>query len=356
MSKLHLILENGMIFEGESFGATGETYGELVFTTSMTGYLETLTDPSYFGQIVVQTFPLIGNYGVIPEDFESKHPAIRGYIAKDPCKNPSNFRSRQTLDSYLKDEGVIGLSGIDTRALTKVLREEGVMNGLITSKSPRDVDLTEISMYRINDALKSVSCSEPEYSPAENAQLTVALLDFGYKENIRRELLARRCNVWLLPHDTSPENILALKPDGIMLSNGPGNPAENVKVIENLKELMHAGIPIFGICLGHQLLALASGFKTHKLKYGHRGSNQAVKDVQTGRVYITSQNHGYAVTQESIDSTRATEWFVNVNDGSSEGITYRNLPISSVQFHPEACGGPHDTAYLFDFFVERMVN
>ncbi len=354
MSGLFLILENGMVFEGESFGSKGEVTGEIVFTTGMTGYLETLTDLSYHGQIVLQTFPLIGNYGIIPPDFESGAVGPLAYIAKTPCQDPSNFRSEGTLDTFLKKKSIVGLCGIDTRALTKVIRERGVMNGRITKSLPDGSTLEDICSYSIKNAVRNVSCEKATLYKADEAKYSVALFDFGLKENIKRELQKRGCDVWVLPCDTPPEEVIRLKVDGIMLSNGPGDPAENTEIIKNLKTLMQADIPIFGICLGHQLLALANGFETHKLKYGHRGANQPVKDILSGRVYISSQNHGYAVTSESIDTSVADEWFVNVNDRTCEGIRYRHFPVFSVQFHPEACGGPRDTAFLFDLFLKNM--
>lgn len=353
-SGLYLILENGMVFEGQGFGAEGELTGEIVFTTGMTGYLETLTDQSYHGQIVLQTFPLIGNYGIIPPDFESTSLGPLAYIVKTPCQAPSNFRSEGSLDAFLREKGVVGLCGIDTRALAKIIREYGVMNGRITKLRPDKVSFAEIRSYKIKNAVQDVSCAKPRLFKADEPAYTVALFDFGLKENIKRELLKRGCNVWVLPCNTSPEDVLGLEVDGIMLSNGPGDPAENSTIIANIKELIQISIPIFGICLGHQLLALASGFQTHKLKYGHRGANQPVKDLTTGRIYISSQNHGYAVTQDSIDTSIANEWFVNVNDRTCEGLWYKQAPVFSVQFHPEACGGPQDTAFLFDLFIDSM--
>ena len=261
MGGLHLILENGMVFEGQSFGSEGDVTGEIVFTTGMTGYLETLTDQSYHGQIVLQTFPLIGNYGIIPSDFESSSVGPLAYIVKTPCRFPSNFRSEGTLDSFLREKGVVGLYGIDTRALTKIIREHGVMNGRITKTSPAGVSLEEIRSYRIKDAVPNVSCAKPVLYKGDGTKYTVALFDFGLKENIKRELLKRGCDVYVLPWDTSPDAVMGLEVDGIILSNGPGDPADNIKIIKNLKTLMQTGIPIFGICLGHQLLALASGFK-----------------------------------------------------------------------------------------------
>ncbi len=355
MSKpAYLVLENGMIFEGESFGAEGEITGEIVFTTGMTGYLETLTDQSYYGQIVLQTFPLIGNYGIIPSDFESDSIGLSAYIVKHPCQEPSNFRNEGTLDTFLRQKNIIGLCGIDTRAVTKIIRENGVMNGKITNNKPIEIDLSKIKNYKIKNAVESVSVKEVKHYKSENPKYKVALLDFGIKKNIERELTKRGCDVWVFPYNSKLSDILAIAPDGIMLSNGPGDPADNPLVIENLKEMMAAKIPIFGICLGHQLLALANGFKTHKLKYGHRGANQPVKDLFSGKVYITSQNHGYAVNSESIDDNIANQWFINANDNTCEGIIYKNAPAITVQFHPEASSGPLDTSFLFDKFISCL--
>jgi len=346
----YLALENGMVLKGEYFGAQGEVTGEVVFATGMTGYLETLTDQSYYGQIVMQTFPLIGNYGVIPPDFESANVGARAYIVKHPCKNPSNFRNEGTLDAFLKERNIIGLYGIDTRALTRIIRENGVMNGKIMSAPPAPKDIAEIKKYSILNAVASVSSHEVTKVLPDNSQVKkrVALMDFGAKRGIAKALAARGCEVWIFPHDTSVQEILKMKPNGIMLSNGPGDPAEkaNEKIIETLRSLQKSNITIFGICLGHQLMALANGYTTKKLKFGHRGANQPVKEISTGRVYITSQNHGYAVVTDNGS-------FVNVNDGTCEGLDYGKS--FSVQFHPEACGGPLDTSFLFDRFIERMV-
>lgn len=376
-----LILANGTVFEGKSIGAAGSVIGETVFTTGMTGYLETLTDPSYFGQIVTQTFPLIGNYGKIEADYESKKSHIRGYIVRELCQKPSNFRSNGDLDGFLKEQNIIGLCGIDTRRLTKILREAGVMNGMITSSDvcPKIDDslLSEIKEYSIKDAVKSVQNSMIE-KPLENAvepkksdfqtrnfadgkNKNVVLFDFGAKANIERELERRGCNVKVVPYNFSAEELLKINPDGIMLSNGPGDPQENVGIISELKKLCDYNksqesskqIPIFGICLGHQMLALANGASTSKLKYGHRGANHPVKNLETGRVYISSQNHGYAVDLASLPENAVLS-FTNCNDGTCEGINYTDIPAFSVQFHPEACGGPHDTNFLFDKFINMM--
>lgn len=352
MQKAYLILENGTIFEGKSFGAKGETIGEIVFTTAMTGYLETLTDLSYYGQIVVQTFPLIGNYGVIPSDFESACPHVQAYIVRNWCQEPSNFRCEGDLDTFLKQNNIIGLYDIDTRALTKIVREYGVMNGKIVQEGG-SLGLTEMKNYKICDAVKSVTCNEEMTFKPEEKKHKVVLWDFGAKDNIRRELVKRGCEVTVVPSYTTAERILELNPDGIMLSNGPGDPAENVEIIKQLAKLCEKQIPTFGICLGHQLLALSQGAATSKLHYGHRGANQPATEVVTGRVYITSQNHGYAVVSETLPDGAAAS-FVNANDGTCEGVDYDYMPAFSVQFHPEACGGPLDTAFLFDRFIKLI--
>ncbi|MGN1133182.1 MAG: carbamoyl phosphate synthase small subunit [Oscillospiraceae bacterium] len=353
VQKAYLILENGTIFEGKSFGASGDAIGEIVFTTSMTGYLETLTDPSYYGQIVVQTFPLIGNYGVIPEDFESSHPQVKAYIVRDWCQEPSNFRCKGNLDTFLKENNIVGLYGIDTRQLTKIVRESGVMNGKIVTEGS-GFGLTDLKNYKIVDAVKNTTCKEKQvYKPEGEIKRKVCLFDLGAKYNIRRELIKRGCEVTVVPAYTTAEEVIDMNPDGIMLSNGPGDPAENVEVIEEIRKLMEKKIPTFGICLGHQLLALSQGAKTHKLKYGHRGANQPATDLETGRVYITSQNHGYAVVNDSLGENAKVS-FINANDGTCEGITYLDMPAFSVQFHPEACGGPLDTGFLFDKFISLI--
>lgn len=346
--KVYLTLQNGKQFVGTRFGAGGDVIGELVFTTGMTGYVETLTDPSYYGQIVTQTFPLIGNYGVTP-DFESKRPWVSAYIVREKCDAPSNFRCEETLDKYLKDNGIIGVYGVDTRELTKIVRESGVMNAAITSKPV--TDFSAIKSYVIRDAVKSVTCKQPEYYGDPDG-LKVVVLDFGAKDNIVRELVKRGCYCIKVPSTYTAEQILALNPRGLMLCNGPGDPAENVEIIENLKKL--AGkLPIFGICLGHQLFALAMGGKTKKMKYGHRGANQPVKCLATGRVYISSQNHGYEVISSSLEGVGQLS-YINANDNTCEGFDYPQLNAYTVQFHPEACGGPQDASFLFDKFIKNM--
>lgn len=383
MSKAFLVLADGTVFEGTSIGAEGSTIGETVFTTGMTGYLETLTDPSYFGQIVTQTFPLIGNYGVIPEDFESRKCFVKGYIVRELCSLPSNFRCQSDLDSYLKSQNIVGIAEIDTRALTKKLRESGVMNGMIISGIEKPVIenslLEKIKAYRVDQSVETVSTSI-QLSEKQNVvkdypeinhhifhsdkKIRILLWDFGAKYNIPRELEKRNAEVITVPYSYTADDILKLDPDGIMLSNGPGDPADNTGVIAEIAKLAQYNIDaqtsgkkmvvIFGICLGHQLLALARGCKTSKLKYGHRGGNHPVKEVETGRVFITSQNHGYAVQCDNLPSF-AKLAFYNSNDKTCEGITYTDIPAFSVQFHPEACGGPHDTNFLFDKFIQNIL-
>lgn len=351
MEKAYIVLEDGTVFEGKRFGSSQNMIGELVFSTGMCSYTETLTDPSYAGQIVMQTFPIIGNYGVIHEDFEGKS-AVRGYVVREYSKTPSNFRSDGEINDFLIANGIPGIYGIDTRELTKIIRERGVMNAYICDEVP--ADLSEIKNYKIENAVESVTSKDFETylsTSSEGEKYFVVLVDYGAKKNIIRSLCKRGCKVRVVPSTTEAEEILALCPDGVMLSNGPGDPAENVFCIEQIKMLMRK-VPIFGICLGHQLMALANGAKTEKLKYGHRGGNQPVRDITTGRTYITSQNHGYAVVSDSISG--GTIRYVNANDGTCEGIDYKDKNAFSVQFHPEACGGPHDTEFLFDRFIDMM--
>lgn len=347
--KVYLTLQNGRVFEGKRFGARGDVLGELVFTTGMTGYIETLTDPSYYGQIVIQTFPLIGNYGMIPSDCESKKPYLSAYIVREYCETPSNFRCEGTLDAFLKEHNIPGVYGIDTRELTRTVRESGVMNAVISSKPVQDLE--EVKKFVIRDAVRSCTCESEMVYDTKDAKRTVVLWDFGAKENIARELVKRGCKVIRVPSMYTAEQILAYKADGLMLTNGPGDPAENTELIENIAKL--AGkLPIFGICLGHQLFALAMGGKTKKMKYGHRGVNQPVKNLDTGRVYISSQNHGYEVIADSI--TRGKQSFINANDNTCEGVEYPELNAFTVQFHPEACSGPQDATGLFDTFMAMM--
>lgn len=351
--KAYLILADGAVFEGYSIGAAGETVGEAVFTTAMVGYMETITDPSYYGQLVTQTFPLIGNYGTMAVDAESEKPELFGYIVRELDGEGSNFRSEGPLDDYLKAHNIVGIAGIDTRQLTRTLRESGVMNAMITpSLKDKENKLKKIRAFRVKNAVENTTCKQS--ATLGQGKHKVVLWDFGAKGNIERELLKRDCTVIRVPSFATAEEILAHKPDGIMLSNGGGNPADNVGVIAELNKLNEHKIPTFGICLGHQLLALASGGKTKKLKYGHRGANQPVTDLQSGRTYITSQNHGYAVVPKSLPDTVAVMRFINANDRTCEGVDYLDKPAFSVQFHPESHGGPHDTEFLFDRFIELM--
>ena len=376
MEPVYLVLENGMAFAGHPIGAwkgtdSGlETVGELVFTTGMTGYLETLTDPSYAGQIILQTFPMIGNYGLIPEDFEGACHA-KGYVVRELCDAPSNFRSEGTLDSFLKEQGIPGICGVDTRALTRLIREQGVMNACLCRSVPED--LRPVKAYAVQHVVSQVSTPTPQvfepwntenvspcptsatpnnlsFNISHSTLFNVVLLDYGAKRNIIRSLQKRGCRVTLLPHDTTAEEILAMAPDGLMLSNGPGDPAENVFEVTELRKLV-GKLPIFGICLGHQLCALAMGGRTYKLKYGHRGANQPVTDGV--RTWITIQNHGYAVETASMQGIARLS-FRNANDQSCEGLDYPGKRCFTVQFHPEACAGPHDTEFLFDRFLQMM--
>ena len=351
--KAFLILEDGTVFEGTSIGSTREVISEIVFNTSMTGYLEVLTDPSYAGQAVTMTYPLIGNYG-ITDDMESKKSWVDGYIVRELSRTHSNFRSKGSIQDFLKEQDVPGIAGIDTRALTKLLREKGTMNGMITTNENYDLDqvLSQLKSYTVGDVVSEVTCDE--VTVLKGSGKKVALLDLGAKNNIAKSLNERGCEVTIYPAHTSAETILSTNPDGIMLSNGPGDPKTCTSIIEEIKKIYASDVPIFAICLGHQLMALANGADTHKMKYGHRGGNHPVKDLQTGRVYISSQNHGYVVDTDTLDPSIAVPAFVNVNDGTNEGLKYTNKNIFTVQFHPEACPGPQDSGYLFDRFIAMM--
>lgn len=390
--KAYLILEDGTVFEGVHIGADREIISEIVFNTSMAGYLEVLTDPSYAGQAVCMTYPLIGNYGICKEDMESDRPWPDGFLVRELSRIPSNFRCDMTIQQFLEENNVPGIAGIDTRALTKILREKGTMNGMITTNASYDLSevLPALRAYKTGDVVKKVTCRQKKEihgvkSLAENGPLSgaarfdeeafkqgirekkpaivkhlngtglnVALMDFGAKKNIADSLAARGCDVTIYPADTKAEEIIASCPDGIMLSNGPGDPKDCGDIIKEVRKLYETQIPIFAICLGHQLMALATGADTYKLKYGHRGGNHPVKDLATGRVYISSQNHGYVVDTDKLDPKVAVPAFVNVNDGTNEGLSYTGKNIFTVQFHPEACPGPQDSGYLFDRFIEMM--
>ena len=351
--KAYLILEDGHVFTGESIGSKREVISEFVFNTSMSGYVEVLTDPSYAGQSVVMTYPLIGNYGVCLEDQESRKPYVEGFVVNELARLGSNFRKNMDLEDYMIENDIPGIQGVDTRYITKLIRNEGCMNGMITTTKYDDLTevLEKIKAFEVKGVVEATTCDEP-YTLGEG-KTRVALYDFGAKKNIARELVKRGCEVTVYPASTSAQTVLDGHYDGIMLSNGPGDPAECVDIIENVKVLMNSGVPIFAICLGHQLMALAHGFETEKLKYGHHGANHPVKDLTTNRVYISTQNHNYVV-KDNIDETVAKPWFVNVNDGTIEGIEYVNENIKTVQFHPEACAGPLDTGYLFDEFMKMM--
>lgn len=352
--KAYLILEDGTVFTGTSIGSEREVISEIVFNTSMTGYLEVLTDPSYAGQAVVMTYPLIGNYGICHQDMESAKPWPDGYIVRELSRIPSNFRSEDTIQNFLKEHDIPGICGIDTRALTKILREKGTMNGMITTKEYTDFSepIKRIKEYAVTGVVLKTTTKETYVLPGNGKK--VALMDYGAKRNIARSLNQRGCEVTVYPADTPAREVLAGKPDGIMLSNGPGDPKENAAIIEEVKKLYESDVPIFAICLGHQLMALANGMDTHKLKYGHRGGNHPVKDLETGRVYISSQNHGYVVDTDNLDPSVAVPAFVNVNDSTNEGLKYVGKNIFTVQYHPEACPGPLDSGYLFDRFLKMM--
>lgn len=351
--KAFLILEDGTVFEGTSIGSKREMISEIVFNTSMTGYLEVLTDPSYAGQAVVMTYPLIGNYGITP-DMESKKAWPDGYIVRELSRMPSNFRCEGTIQEFLEKQDIPGIAGIDTRALTKILREKGTMNGMITTNASYNLEevLPKIAAYEVGDVVSKVTCKEPYVLPGDGYK--VALMDYGAKNNIARSLNQRGCEVTVYPAHTKAEEVLAANPDGIMLSNGPGDPKTCTGIIEEVRKFYESDVPIFAICLGHQLMALANGGDTHKLKYGHRGGNHPVKDLSTNRVYISSQNHGYVVDDTTLSQEIAKPAFVNVNDGTNEGMEYTGKKIFTVQFHPEACPGPQDSGYLFDRFMEMM--
>ena len=388
-----MILEDGTVFEGTHIGAhKKEVISEIVFNTSMAGYLEVLTDPSYAGQAVCMTYPLIGNYGICTDDMESKKPWPDGFIVRELSRNFSNFRADFSIQQFLEQNNVLGIAGIDTRALTKILREKGTMNGMITTDEQykKDEILPRLKAYTTGKVVEKVTCKEKyeiqgvrdlsengalsgsakfvpedykagkrEKKPSlvkklNGAGKKVALLDFGMKDNIAYSLKIRGCDVTVYPATTPATEIIAANPNGIMLSNGPGDPKECTSIIAEIKKLYDTNIPIFAICLGHQLMALATGADTYKMKYGHRGGNHPVKDLATGRVYISSQNHGYVVDMDKLDSKVATPAFVNVNDGTNEGLSYTGKNIFTVQFHPEACCGPQDSGYLFDRFIDMM--
>jgi carbamoyl-phosphate synthase small subunit len=357
--KGYLVLEDGSCFVGEGFGAAGAVAGEVVFNTGMTGYQEVLTDPSYYGQIVTMTYPLIGNYGINPADFESRKPWVRGFIVKELCDQPSHWQAVKSLSAYLAENGIPGLAGIDTRALTRHLRTAGTMRGVIAttvSDAPptSETMATWVAMaqsFEVHDQVKQVTTPVPYRIFGDGRRVVV--IDYGAKENILRCLTERNCDLVVVPATTPARDIFDMNPDGVMLTNGPGDPTDLPEAIATVKELAESGLPVFGICLGHQILSLALGGKTFKLKYGHRGANHPVKDYLTNRVYITSQNHGYAVDESSLPAD-VTVTHRNLNDGTVEGFMHTHKPVFSVQYHPEAAPGPEESRYLFDRFMALM--
>lgn len=353
--KAVLFLEDGTVFYGESFGAEGEVIGEIVFNTGMTGYQEVLTDPSYCGQIVTMTYPLIGNYGINSDDIESANPQLKGFIVRENCKKPSNWRSMETLNDYMKRNNIIGLEGIDTRALTRIIRDNGTMKGIISTDASLKFDdrIKEINAYEIKNPVQKVTTKEILHF--EGSGFRVAVIDYGMKRNIINSLIERGCDVHVFPSFSTEDEILGIDPDGIVLSNGPGNPKDCPHEIKVVKKLLDKK-PMFGICLGHQIAALANGADAEKLKYGHRGCNHPVKDIKRDLTYITSQNHGYTIIENSLKNSGMVISHRNMNDGTIEGIKYMDMPVFTVQFHPEASPGPADTAYLFDKFIENIEN
>ncbi len=356
--KAMLVLEDGRTFHGASFGADGEVFGEMVFNTSMTGYQEILTDPSYAGQIVCMTYPLIGNYGVNEEDVESRRPWVEGFVVREASRVASNWRSTETLDSYLKRNGIVGIENLDTRALVRHIRDKGAMRSVIST-----VDLDAASLLekvrtapemKNRELASAVTIDEAYDFPATDGErYHVVAYDFGVKTNSLREFAKFGCRITVVPAGTTADETLAMKPDGIFLSNGPGDPASMESVVAEVRKLTESGVPIFGICLGHQILGQVFGGTTYKLKFGHRGGNQPIKDLTTGKVEITAHNHGFAVAAESLpESVEVTH--INLNDRTVAGLRHKSLPAFSVQYHPESAPGPHDSEYLFERFVDLM--
>ncbi len=357
MVKATLILSNGAVFHGRAIGAAEDRICEMVFNTSMTGYQEILTDPSYAGQGVVMSYPLIGNYGVNGEDNESDRPWAEAFVVRHLSPKGSNFRCEGALGDYLKEHHIVGIEGVDTRALTRILRSQGTMNGMVTCAEHFNVHevMDKLAAYRVSGTVERVTCRERTVYPRSGeGRFRVALMDYGVKRNMIQCLRRRGCEVTVFPAHTPAEELLSGGFDGVMLSNGPGDPADNVDIIREVRKLYDAPIPLFAVCLGHQLLALATGARTHKMTFGHRGGNHPVKDLAAGRCFITSQNHGYVVDGDSVDPAVAQVSHVNVNDGTVEGLVYRRPNCFTVQFHPEASPGPEDTDYLFDRFIASM--
>lgn len=351
---LYLVLENGKVFKGHAIGAEGKVVGETVFQTAVSGYNEAITDPKYCGQIVVQTFPLIGNYGIISEELESKSPVISGYVVKSICDAPSNFRTEGTLESFLKSKGIVGLAGIDTRELTRIIRDNGTMNGMITDDiSDLNAIVSELKAYKNDICLDKVSTDTVKEYKSENSEFKVCMYDFGATDAFINCFTSMGIDVTLVPYNKIAEELICLKPDGIVLSEGPGNPADYNDVLAEVKKLTLSNIPLFGCGLGHQLLAMSLGAKTTKHPYGHRGANQPVKDVNTNKIYITSQNHGYIVDEESLPQSIKPS-FLNVNDKTIEGLRYKDIKALSTQFIPNLCNGPHNTSFIIEEFKNIM--
>ena len=353
MSKRLLILEDGTIFEGEALGANLDVTGELVFNTGMTGYQESITDQSYNGQILTFTYPIVGNYGVNRDDYESIHPTCKAVVVHEAARRPSNWRMQMSFDEFLKSKNIPGITGVDTRAITKIVREHGTMKAsLVQARDEVDHQMSQLQATVLPTNQVETSSTATAY-PSPNTGRKVVVVDFGLKHSILRELSKRECNLTVVPYNTSAKEILEMEPDGVMLTNGPGDPTDVPEAIEMIKEVQ-GKIPIFGICLGHQLFSLANGATTYKMKFGHRGFNHAVREVATGRIDFTSQNHGYAVDPETLPKDQWKPYFVNLNDKSNEGMIHLQRPIFSTQFHPEAKGGPLDTAILFDKFFDNI--
>lgn len=363
--KIYLVLQNGRVFEGTSFGARAEVTGEIVFTTGMAGYTEVITDPANYGNLVVSTFPISGGYGVNRADAQSDGAKVSAFIVREAVTTPSNFRMETTLSEYLAECGVVGVEGVDTRELTKIIRDNGTVNATITLKKPEDVEQIKRSLrkYRPEAPVPAVSAKEKragllidpkeDFNPPREKEFNVVLLDLGTKYEVERLLSKFGAKVTVVPYHTSAEEILALNPDGVVVSSGPGDPYEIEEVIDTVKSLFEKKIPMFGISLGHLVMALAKGANSVKMKYGHRGENQPVRDTLTNRVYVTAQSHSHVVDAATLgDGLRVS--FLNVNDGTVEGIEYLGEPSFSVQFHPEGAGGPKDTVFLFDQFIDNM--
>ncbi len=350
--KASLVLANGAVFEGKSFGAEGKVFGEVVFNTSVVGFQEILTDAGYCGKLIVQTFPLVGNYGVNKENVSSDKVMAGGYIVREFCEKPSNFRCEGTIEQYLKDNGTVGIYDIDTRKLTRILRENGTMNGaIVCGDFDKDALLAEINAYKPEIA---AGVSAKQTISAENGKYNVVMIDLGVTNSVKNALLKLGCNLTLMPRTATADEIMAEKPDGVIVTNGAGEPAENTQAIEAVKALLTKNVPVFGINLGHLVLALASGAKVEKLKYGHRGATQPVRDTETGRVFIAGQNHGYAVEADSVSENIGKVSHIITSDNTVQGVAYTNAPAFGTQFAPEMTGNPHDTGYLYDRFIKMM--